>query len=543
MKRFLVLMLLVGTAGFLVAGGQGESESAQVDRPIPSISEANPEIYQLPLVSEPTTLTVATIENPSGTVSMNDELPILMELEARTGVAVEYEAYDSASYNETMQTRLAVGQDLPDIVRLPPNPMIYANSGVIQPITHLIYEHAPNIVQLFKERPEIRQSLTAPDGQIYFISDIVDARSLVNYYGFLMRRDWLDRVGLDKPDTIADWYEALSAFKNQDANGNGDPNDEIPLSGDGAVEPGPHWLFPFAGAWGVELWYRDDRIGEGWAVGDDGAVRYEWTNPALRDYLVEMNKWYTEGLIDRDSFVQTGDKTDAKNFNNLVGASMEFTMWTPQWTRNMSQNFDGVFWDVVVPPAGPDGERVIVREPPLSGVNYAISRDAEDPELAIKWLDYIYANPEGQLLVGNYGMEGLTFDYVDGAPQLSELVSSDPEGAGVALWKYGINTALPKILMFEIIQERFYHFEQAQAALEGSEHFVQAFPEVIPSKEETDLITEIMTDIDTYRREMVVKFITGSEPISSFERYVQTIQGMGIERIREIKQAQYDRVK
>ena len=34
---------------------------------------------------------------------------------------------------------------------------------------------------------------------------------------------------MDYPTNVDELYEVLKAFKEQDANGNGDPNDEIPL--------------------------------------------------------------------------------------------------------------------------------------------------------------------------------------------------------------------------------------------------------------------------------------------------------------------------
>ena len=51
----------------------------------------------------------------------------------------------------------------------------------------------------------------------------------------------------------------------------------------------------------------------------------------------------------------------------------------------------------------------------------------------------------------------------------------------------------------------------------------------------------MMSDINTYVDEMVVKFITGQEPLSNFGAYQNRLQQMGIERAAEIKQAGLDR--
>ena len=42
--------------------------------------------------------------------------------------------------------------------------------------------------------------------------------------------DWLEKLGLEEPQTTEELYEVLKAFKTQDPNGNGKAN-EIPLTG------------------------------------------------------------------------------------------------------------------------------------------------------------------------------------------------------------------------------------------------------------------------------------------------------------------------
>ena len=50
-----------------------------------------------------------------------------------------------------------------------------------------------------------------------------------------------------------------------------------------------------------------------------------------------------------------------------------------------------------------------------------------------------------------------------------------------------------------------------------------------------------MGDIDTYISEIVVKFITGTEPLTNFETFRQTIYDLGIEEAIQIKQNGFDR--
>ncbi len=61
------------------------------------------------------------------------------------------------------------------------------------------------------------------------------------------------------------------------------------------------------------------------------------------------------------------------------------------------------------------------------------------------------------------------------------------------------------------------------------------------TSEETEELAGIMTDINTYRDEMTLRFIVGDEPIANFDTFVRTIEGMGLARAAEIQNAALDR--
>lgn len=92
----------------------------------------------------------------------------------------------------------------------------------------MIDEYAPNIQEAFEEHPELEYLATADDGGVYGIPKYqrfwpdTYLRQMINV-------QWLENLGLEKPETFDELYEVLLAFKENDANGNGDPNDEIPM--------------------------------------------------------------------------------------------------------------------------------------------------------------------------------------------------------------------------------------------------------------------------------------------------------------------------
>jgi putative aldouronate transport system substrate-binding protein len=541
MKRYaVVLTVLLSISGLpLWASGQGEGAAKPA---APSGGAAVvAESYTLPLVKAPVTISFATQENPAGTRSYRDNLPAWAELEKRTGVKVDFQVVPATNYAENIQVRLAAGVNLPDFLLLPPNPMSYANAKLLVPMKGLIERYAPNIVRLFAERPEIKRGLIAPDGDIYFVTSILDARASVNYNAFLYRRDWAQKVGLGAPVTIADWYAMLRKFKEGDINGNRNDNDEWPWAGNGS---GYSALNPFAMAYGLMLPNTDGKQdSDNYQVGKDGKVSYIYTMPRLKDWLTEMAKWYREGLIDPEFLTMTQDKWLAKVVSNVVGSACQFTMWAPQLNPRMAKDFPEAYWDTLYPPKGPYGDQNLLRERPLSGENFAISRDCKNVALVMKWVDYLFASEEGQILMGNYGIEGVSYSMVDGKPRFTDLIAKDPRGTGQAQWEFGMNGPFPRILMKQVIVERFYGHPQAKVAVDAAEkYYVHSFPNIIPTKEENDAIVNTMADINTYRSEMVTKFILGTEPLSSLDKFMSTINGMGIGEVTAIKQKQYDRV-
>ncbi|MNN98616.1 hypothetical protein D3C81_2180460 [compost metagenome] len=50
-----------------------------------------------------------------------------------------------------------------------------------------------------------------------------------------------------------------------------------------------------------------------------------------------------------------------------------------------------------------------------------------------------------------------------------------------------------------------------------------------------------MSEVDTYVKEMMFKYVMGNEPLNNFAKYRETLKKLNIERAIEIYQAAYDR--
>ena len=521
MKRFvgclLVLMLILPTLAF----GEGGA---------------------LPLSTDGASLSFTLQENYYAGTSYADNLPVYQELEKRTGVKVEWDVIELNTFNETMEIRLASGSKLSDIIQLPnyntADIMRYAEAGLILPLDDLIKEHAPNIYHLFfEEVPELGRSMTGYDGHIYAIPQNFYGMNFVAPMCLTIRQDWLDALDLSVPTTADEWYTVLKAFKEKDPNGNGIA-DEIPMSTPGNVSSLENAYAYLASAFGltapVTVRYYPDA---------NGVIVDQYSTPEFKEFLTFLSKLYAEGLIDA-AFSVEGTKITAMAAQNILGSTAYYADSTTTLQKNAQSSGDEKAYYKVIPvPVDKGGNpgRQIGRS--LTGFRYSLSKDCKDPVLAIKWIDYLYANPEGRDLM-HYGVEGVHWNWNEDktARVWTEYVAKNPDNLAIynVLRKDGAYatqfTNRTKEFFGMMVEE--YVLNDVQPILPN---IVPAYPSVIATSEEKARLTSITADLNTYCNEMVQKFIIGQESLDKFDAFVATMKAMGADEVLAIQQTQYDR--
>jgi putative aldouronate transport system substrate-binding protein len=577
LKRAVAAGISLSAAGALLQacggsdneGGQGASGQTTLKPPFratatPNAPEApedpqaastggtvpEPPGYELPIV-EPgsVTFTYAGPDNGYAPRSFTQDLAVWEEIEKRTGVEIEWDVAAGEQYNQSMPARLGSGKNLPDMLSLPEgwDPVRAGEEGLVVPLNdHINEENTPNIVRYFEEFPEIRKLLTAPDGNIYaFSSDVTDSGYSDPGYVIIVREDWLRKLDLEEPETLDDWYKVLKAFKTQDPNGNGEA-DEIPLLGSGGNFNS--LMGTFGTALGLHIQYS-----QGWYVDDSGKVYYEWTDPRVREMVIWLNKLHEEKLLDPQFYESDHENRLQKVTRDLAGADADFSNRTVEWTRAQVQAGQSeASWVAAAPPNSDRVEqRYYEMYGPLSGFQ-SVTKDCKDPALAVKWLDYIWASDEGNTLV-SYGMEGLTYEVnEDEELRFKEWVTDNPDGLdpNSALRYHG---ALPYATPWiRAVRGPLSEFSWDVTRTEPkwlktvekvASYMARAFPLILATSEETEELAGITTDMETYREETLVKFVLGQQQINdeTWEEYVSTMEGLGLDRVIEIKQQQYDR--
>lgn len=313
------------------------------------------------------------------------------EIEQRTNTEITLVGAPYNGYQEKLNIMVNAG-DAPDIFFvMPGNEDAYikwVEQGIAIPLDdYLTEEIAPHATQLFSY--DTYKYLKT--GGHY---TVVPWLSPANNWGIYIRRDWLDNVGLPMPKTLDDYYNVFRAFTFEDPDRN-NKQDTYGLAG----SSGTHWFMPFYAAFVSKPDWN-------WNA-DQSEVEYFLTTEEYKQYLVWMNKLYSEGLIARDWY-QRQDDDKLNDFQTGKTGIMVHNAEThvQAIVDNTLQAQPNAVVAMAEPPVGPSGEASIHGWGGHWG-GYTISNNARNPEAAMRLLDFLIG-PEGTKL-RLYGVEGVHY--------------------------------------------------------------------------------------------------------------------------------------
>ncbi len=187
------------------------------------------EPWDFPLAEEPINITAMGLQSPQG--GDHNEMLSWQVYEDMTGIDIEWENVPTATQAERFSVVMA-SNDLPDMFWAmdinTANLVRYGSLGVFAPIEEYIEKYAYNFQKILDEYPSVRGAITMADGHIYGLPNMIMGDNMRTNKMF-MNPDWLKAVGKEMPANMEELVDVLRAFRDEDANENGDPNDEIPL--------------------------------------------------------------------------------------------------------------------------------------------------------------------------------------------------------------------------------------------------------------------------------------------------------------------------
>ncbi|MEK3883375.1 extracellular solute-binding protein [Paenibacillus sp. PL2-23] len=490
-----------------------------------------------PIVNEPITMSAMVMLSPAQPTDWN-EIRVWQKYEEMTGIHMEWDEYTSADMTEKRNLALA-SNELPDVffrTKMPDSDVDkYGADGSLMRLNELIDQYAPNFKAVMEKYPDIRKGLETAEGNIYAMPSLTDSPSIEIWRKLFLNRSWLDKAGMSMPKTTEELYETLKAFRDGDMNGNGQA-DEVPFTADSLDEA----IHVLRGAFGL----GNRGMGNGnWDVDpESGELRFFPISDAYKELLTFMNKLYTEKLLDQEIFTNTGAKVLALNEQNQVGA-FSFGNVIARANTN-ADDYAGLDQALI----GPAGEQLYTSARGHFGSKgaFMISSSNPHPEAAMRWIDYFYSEEGIRMLY--LGIEGESYGKnADGHYDfLPELVNEIPEGSSfdqvVSKYVPYAGGSLPTL----ILEDYFKGGETQPSAKEAAEKLRPYLPDELWSPfgftaAEAEEKLAMESDIYPMVAQRTAEFVMGKASLDEFDDYVKQIERMGLDRLREIYTAAYER--
>lgn len=450
--------------------------------------------------------------------------PVFEFAKEKTGVTIEGVLPDIVTdFGQELNLMLASG-DLADIVQASAGDFFkYGKEGAFEPLDELIDQHAPNIKKFFADNPEAKVRATGADGKIWYIPFIQDGEA---NSGWWIRQDWLDKLNLKAPKTVAEYEEVLTAFANEDPNGNG-KKDEVPyFHRDLTFMDGINDLMSL---WGAHrnFYLRDGKVAFG-PLEESYGLAFE-----------NMNRWYDKGLIDPEIYTRKNAR-DVLLAENLGGSTHDFFASSGNYNEKLAGSIEGFNFAPIAPPANSEGQQV----EPTSRIKarelgWALSAQSKHKEAVMKYFDFWFTE-EGRR-AANFGIEGDTYEMVDGKPQLTDKVLKSEKAPVAVLREVGAqaNFGFPQDFEYE-------RQWTSEAAMKGINEYIdngymeKQYPVLAFTEEENKIIETTMPKIGTYMSEVNQQWILGSKPIEH-SKFVAELNKLGLAEVIKVNEAAYER--
>jgi putative aldouronate transport system substrate-binding protein len=520
MKKLTMVILASAVSISLFAQGSKEPQVAE--------SKMSQTLVGSQCSAQPTELTIFYSMNNS---PYNEDWPIFKQIEKETNVYLKGVIPRSNSNEEQAYNLMLSSGDLADIIGYKDSTAMkeLGTDGGLIPLNDLIDEYAPNLKAYMEKDPNFSNYCRSLDGNYYIIAQNQDIKSAEYFW---IRKDWLDILGLEVPQTVDELYTVLTAFRNEDPNGNG-LKDEIPLFDRAGWKMPQEYLY---------LW--DTSTG---FYPRDGKMEFE---PLTKDFKMgtaNLIKWYKEGLIDPEIFTRGGKSRDIL-FSANNGGFTEDWVSTGNYNDQLQDAVPGFNIIPIAPLENQNGER-IARTFRQGDSGWGISSTCEDPITAIRYFDFFFS-PKGEVLE-NWGIEGEDYTVdANGQRHFTDAILNSEDSPIMVMLSRGMRARIGRWQNPEVEFATMNEIgkEATGLYLDHPEWYRDNVPSFNDGNLVMDIFPEdkaeydrIMGDITPYVEEKFQSWILGTLDFEKdYDSFIAELHKRGIDRAQELIQRSYN---
>ena len=554
MKKKLVALFIAAAmmAGCMAGCGNSEGNSSTTEK---STSSANTGDTAATSSSGEKTKLKALFISHSLTKDL-EEMKWLQEIEEEANVDVEWEQI-RADWDTVKSTRLASG-DIPDIMINAVNDAdITQYQGLFLTLNSLISaDTTPNIQAMFDEEPDSKTLATNLDGNIYSIPKFQGKWPDTNSVMFI-NQQWLDDLGLEMPTTFSELKEILIAFRDKDANGNGDSSDEIPMDFNAGANNGwftsAYSLPKLIGSLGIQLtdWGTDSYFAE------DGKVKSYAVDERYKLFMKYMADLYAEGLINSNAITNDYSQFQSLSRGNENGDALVGVVFGWEETDKFGPTLHSQYEPV--PPLEYDidcepGTYEALWSYDFNVLNYAsnrvvVSSKCADPEAAMRFVDRFYdPTVSVEVLFGGIS-DGCLEKTGDDSFKVLDPLDPDTD-SGTWKWTSSMADNGPMYIrrsteiefakdMTYALEERSVYEEALSKAGQPDNNYPQMFMKY--SQEDQNNMAMAQANINNIIDNQWSLWLTGQADVdSTWDSYVKSVEAAGLPQVLEIRQKAFD---
>lgn len=454
-----------------------------------------------------------------------NNLWFFQELEAKTGIHVDFQTVKDADWSTQLNLMFASGEYTDMILRNGVDVEEYGvTQGLLLPLDEYLTEDImPNYVSRLNLN-NAGDSIPASDGKSYYIGYLVAQN--VNHNGtWYINKTLLDELGLAVPTTIDEYTEVMRAFKEAGV--------KYPFSAS-FTDYGPETLWNQFASFGVP-----ENVYLFACIDENEKVQFTGFLPGWRDCVEWLHTLYAEGLMDPESLTQDSNlwanKVNAGEVATFCYLRLLNTALTPETYANFAS---------MLPPVA-DGYKASVSsilEVPSPGAYLTVTNS--NPEASLRWIDaqletetmMVAANGKmgEQMIINDEGK----YEVID-VPEDNGLYDFVPVTMGQFFAPGDYYTEI-----YEMAPHRVERYEDSKAYAEAGVLECKSFQYLKDlSKMSNEDATEaalIYTELKKFMQESVIDFVKNGVTDESFNAFLETAKGIGVERYIELYQNAYD---
>lgn len=554
-KKGLAGLVALLAAAAALAVGCGKTETQQ---PVQTqgTEESGAATAEEPSDQEEITFTFSKVSYPSvtlanGQTSGDNAVLDYIRDKYHVNMVLDWQA-EASEYNNKLSLNIASG-NLPDIFYCDNYRTFLqlAQNGMLADLTDIYDDNISDTIKAIDASYDGRNfEPVTVDGRIMAIpAGNLDGQQDVLW----LRKDWLDNLGLDVPETIEELETVLTAFVEEDPDGNG-IDDTVGMVV-AATEPVTTYNHQF----GLEpIFYAFNAYPSYWMRDENGEVYYGSTSEEMKDALALLQDWYSKGLIDKQFATRIGSGETEAVFTS--GQSGAFFGPIHSSITDAYVNNPDVELVMANAPLSADGKYNYVLPTPMSAM-LCISAKCADPAKAIEIIGIgndlyrgfdeeaneifdaaeIAASSSGRRAVFPQG--AITYDYFDIIEKLGKAAKQKIETGSYEEYDGITQYDKDQIALAAQFADgsdrnelsfKAYYYRYVGSQLLSDERIQ---PHEAAYYYTTESSPSLQTELDTLEQEMYLSIIIGDRSVDYFDDFVKQWNEIGGETLlNEVKE-------